>query len=279
MSMADTNVRSSSATRTSRPRSTPFIVLDGLRKTFSRGNEHVEAVAGVDLEIEREEIVALIGPSGCGKSTLLHVIAGLYAPTAGRVLYGGAEVTSVNTAVGYMTQKETLLPWRTVQDNIALPLEITGTSKNERYQRAQRFIDQIGLAGFERKYPRELSGGMRRRAALARMLLYSPETLLLDEPFGALDAQLRIAMHDLLLGLYEKHRQTIVLVTHDLMEAVTLADRVVVLTNRPAKVAFVQKIPLARPRDVHNVRFTDKFKDLYDLIWERLRSQYLEDRL
>lgn len=262
-----------------RARRAAFIALEGLRKTFSRENEHVEAVASVDLEIEREEIVALIGPSGCGKSTLLHVIAGLYEPTAGRVFYGGAEVTSVNTAVGYMTQKETLLPWRTVQDNIALPLEITGVSKKERFQRAQHFIDQMGLSGFERRYPSELSGGMRKRAALARMLLYSPETLLLDEPFGALDAQLKIAMHELLLGLYEKHRQTIVLVTHDLMEAVTLADRVIVLTNRPARVTFMQHIPLPRPRDVHNIRFTNKFKELYDVVWERLRSQYLEERL
>lgn len=277
MSMADTSARSYE--RPAPSGSAPIVVLKGLRKSFIRGDQLVEAIAQVDFEISRHEIVALIGPSGCGKSTLLHVIAGLYEPTAGEVIYNGAAVESVNTAVGYMTQKDTLLPWRTVRDNIALPLEIQGVPKGVRYQRAQKFIDEVGLGGFETKYPSELSGGMRKRTALARMLLYQPETLLLDEPFGALDAQLKLAMHALLLRLYNANPHTILFVTHDLVEAVTLADRVVVLTNRPARVALLQEIDLARPRDVYNVRFSERFRQLYDVIWQRLRQEYQEERL
>lgn len=277
--MADTSVTSSRGNAATPSVPAPLIVVQALHKTFTRDGQEVAAVAGVDFEIGRGEIVALIGPSGCGKSTLLHMIAGLYEPTAGEVLYGNTAVRSVNTAVGYMTQKETLLPWRTVLDNISLPLELSGIARTERYARAQELIDSMGLTGFERKYPRELSGGMRKRAALARMLLYKPETLLLDEPFGALDAQLKIAMHELLLRLYEANRHTMVLVTHDLVEAVTLADRVIVLTDRPSRIAFAQAVPLQRPRDAQNVRFTEQFKEHYDSLWERLRRQYVNERL
>lgn len=275
----DTSETCSEAKAAPRVPTAPLVSLRAVRKAYRRKGDVVEAVAGLDLEIERGEIVALIGPSGCGKSTLLHIIAGLYEPTAGQVTYGGAPIRSVNTAVGYMTQKETLLPWRTVLDNIALPLEIVGVPKMERYRRSQDLIDSMSLSGFEHKYPRELSGGMRKRAALARMLVYSPETLLLDEPFGALDAQLKIAMHDLLLRLHGVHEQTIVLVTHDLVEAITLADRVIVLTNRPARIAAAQRVSLGRPRNVHEVRFSTAFKEIYEVLWEHLRCQYVEERL
>jgi NitT/TauT family transport system ATP-binding protein len=207
------------------------------------------------------------------------MIAGLYAPTSGAIVYKGATVSDVNTDVGYMTQKDNLLPWRTVRDNIAFPLELAGVAKSDRIARADKVIKHVGLDGFEKRFPHELSGGMRKRACLARMLLYGAETALLDEPFAALDAQLKLAMHDLLLKLAAETGQTVVLVTHDLMEAVTLADRVLVCTRRPAIVALEQRIDLKRPRDVLNVRFTHEFKELYDSLWERLRVEYEEDRV
>jgi NitT/TauT family transport system ATP-binding protein len=256
-----------------------MIEIRNISKTFAKGDELVEAVRDIDLDVAAREIVAVIGPSGCGKSTLLNMIAGLYPPTRGRIVYRGTPVADVNTSVGYMTQKDNLLPWRTVRDNIAFPLELAGVSRAERVAKADRVIERVGLAGFATRYPHELSGGMRKRTSLARILLYGAETMLLDEPFAALDAQLRLAMHDLVLGLAAEGGQTIVLVTHDLVEAVTLANRVVVCTQRPATVAFEQAIDLARPRDVLNVRFAPRFKELYDAIWERLRREYQEERL
>jgi NitT/TauT family transport system ATP-binding protein len=256
-----------------------MIDIRHVSKSFHKRDAVVEAVRDINLTVERREIVAVIGPSGCGKSTLLNMIAGLYAPTRGNIVYKGATVADVNTDVGYMTQKDNLLPWRNVRDNVAFPLELAGVTRPARAERADRVIQHVGLQGFEDRFPNELSGGMRKRACLARMLLYGAETALLDEPFAALDAQLKLAMHDLVLRLASENAQTVVLVTHDLMEAVTLADRVLVCTRRPATVALEQRIDLKRPRDVLNVRFSNEFKELYDALWERLRLEYHEDRV
>jgi NitT/TauT family transport system ATP-binding protein len=256
-----------------------MIDIRHLCKSFRRGDSVIEALRDFNLTIEKGEVVAIIGPSGCGKSTLLNMIAGLYAPSKGRVMYKGVCVNDVNTDVGYMTQKDNLLPWRNVRDNIAFSLELAGIDKAEREARADAAIKQVGLDGFESRFPTELSGGMRKRACLARMMLYGAETALLDEPFAALDAQLKLVMHDLLLRLAAENKQTIVFVTHDLMEAVTLADRVIVCTRRPAMIALLQAIPLRRPRDVLNVRFTNEFKELYDTLWDRLRIEYQEERV
>jgi NitT/TauT family transport system ATP-binding protein len=256
-----------------------MIDIRHISKSFRRGDHVVEALRDFSLTIDKREIVAVIGPSGCGKSTLLNMIAGLYTPSKGRVVYKGLPVTDVNTDVGYMTQKDNLLPWRNVRDNIAFPLELAGVDKVEREARAGAVIKQVGLDGFETRFTNELSGGMRKRACLARMMLYGAETALLDEPFAALDAQLKLAMHDLLLRLAAENGQTVVFVTHDLMEAVTLADRVIVCTHRPAMIALEQKVNLPRPRDVLNVRFTNAFKEHYDTLWERLRVEYQEERV
>jgi NitT/TauT family transport system ATP-binding protein len=256
-----------------------MIDIRHVSKSFHKRDAVVDAVRDMNLTVERQEIVAVIGPSGCGKSTLLNMIAGLYAPTRGHIVYKGAAVKDVNTDVGYMTQKDNLLPWRNVRDNVAFPLELAGVAKAERARRADQVIAHVGLEGFEDRFPSELSGGMRKRACLARMLLYGAETALLDEPFAALDAQLKLAMHDLVLRLADENKQTVVLVTHDLMEAVTLADRVLVCTRRPATVALEQRIDLKRPRDVLNVRFSNEFKEFYDTLWERLRLEYHEDRV
>jgi NitT/TauT family transport system ATP-binding protein len=256
-----------------------MIELRALHKTFDRGAEPVEAVRDISLSVTEGSIVSLIGPSGCGKSTLLHMIAGLYEPSSGEVIYDGQSVSSVNTAVGYMTQKDTLFPWRTVRDNVALPFELEGQPRKERHRKAAEILGRVGLTGFETRYPSELSGGMRKRTALARMLLYRPETFLLDEPFGALDAQLKLAMHELLLRLWREDKQTILVVTHDLVEAITLSDRVIVLTRRPSRIVLDQEVDLPRPRDVLNVRFTPRFKEIYDKLWDVLRVEYQEERL
>ena len=256
-----------------------MIRIENISKSFYKNGTAIDAVRGMNFTVAREEIVAIIGPSGCGKSTLLNMIAGLYAPTQGSVVYKGAVVSNVNTDVGYMTQKDNLLPWRTVRENVAFPLELAGMPGFERTSRAEEVIRHVGLDGFEERYPSELSGGMRKRTALARMLLYGAETVLLDEPFAALDAQLKLAMHDLMLRLIAENKQTAILVTHDLMEAVTLADRVFVCTRRPAMMAMEQRISLPRPRDVLNIRFSDTFKDHYDALWDRLRLEYREERV
>ncbi len=256
-----------------------MIELQGIGKAFRKGSEEVRAVSGVDLQIAPRSIVALIGPSGCGKSTLLNMIAGLYPPSEGRIIYQGQRVSNVNTDVGYMTQKDNLLPWRTVLDNVAMALELAGQPRDERYEAARAMIRQVGLEGFEGKYSNELSGGMRKRVCLARMLLYEPKALLLDEPFAALDAQLRIAMHDLLLRLWEANQQTIILVTHDLVEAITLADRVVVFSRRPARITHDQLVDIPRPRDVMEVRFTERFHEIHNAIWDKLREEYVEEKL
>jgi len=255
------------------------IEISHVCKTFRRGEAVVEALRDFNLTIRQREIVAVIGPSGCGKSTLLNMIAGIYPPSKGQILYKGARVSDLNTDAGYMTQKDNLLPWRSVRDNIAFPLELAGIARSEREARAETIIKAVGLDGFQTRFPNELSGGMRKRVSLARMIVYGAETALLDEPFAALDAQLKLAMHDLLLQLTAENEQTVIFVTHDLMEAVTLADRVIVCTRRPAMIALEQEISLARPRDVLNVRFTNQFKEHYDALWERLRIEYQEEKV
>jgi NitT/TauT family transport system ATP-binding protein len=251
------------------------IALEGASKEFTGRGETVLALQPTSIEIAREQFVALVGPSGCGKSTVLNMIAGLQPPTAGRVVYNGKPVNGPNRQVGYMTQKDTLLPWRSVADNIGLALElkIRSVSGSERDRRVAQMIDLVGLKGFERYYPGELSGGMRKRVALARSLIYEPETLLMDEPFAALDAQLRLVMHDELLRLTRLRRMTVVFVTHDLGEAITLADRVIVFTGRPGRIKALREIPLAHPRDAFRVRFSEQFAHLHEELWNELKDE------
>jgi NitT/TauT family transport system ATP-binding protein len=251
------------------------IEIKNLSKTFNARGVQVQALGGIDLQVPRQGFVALVGPSGCGKSTVLNLIAGLMAPSSGRVIYDGKEVDSVNRKVGYMTQKDTLLPWRTVADNIGIALELKcrAIALDQRRYRVEQMIETVGLKGFERHYPAELSGGMRKRVALARMLIYEPETLLLDEPFGALDAQLKLIMQQELLRLTQQRRMTVLFVTHDLSEAIALADSVVVFTGRPGRIRVVRDVPLTRPRDVVRIRFMPEFGALYENLWDELKDE------
>lgn len=255
-----------------RPSAGGVIEFDQLDKTFYRGDVAVQALDKFSLEVRPREFLAIVGPSGCGKSTLLNLTAGLMFPTTGEVRYSGVAVRRINTRVGYITQRDNLVPWRTAEENIGLPLEIQHRSSSDRTRLVAGALDTVGLGGFARHYPGELSGGMRKRVTLARTLVYEPETLLMDEPFGALDAQLRLVLHQELLSLWQRSGTTIVFVTHDLAEAVSLADRVVVMTARPGRIKTIQEIDLPRPRDVANVRFTPRFAELHELLWDHLKA-------
>ena len=208
------------------------IVFEGACASFGS----LLAMGPADIAIRDGEFLAVVGPSGCGKSTFLNMIAGVLRPSAGVVRYNGAPVDGPNRDVGYITQKNYCLPWRTVESNVRLPLELRGLPKALIGERVAQVLKQVGLQGFEKAYPRQLSGGMLQRVMIARTLAYGPATYLMDEPFGSLDAQLRTRMHGELLDLWRRTGSTFVFVTHDLTEAVTLADRVVVISSRPGRI-------------------------------------------
>jgi NitT/TauT family transport system ATP-binding protein len=249
--------------------------VTGASKSFFVRGQEIRALQATDLTVRSREFVALVGPSGCGKSTILNLIAGLLEPSAGSVTYNGVSVSGPNRHVGYMTQKDTLLPWRRMAENvrIALELKCRATSKAQSAEIVARMIDLVGLKGFENHYPTELSGGMRKRALLARTLIYEPETLLMDEPFGALDAQLKLVMLDQLQALTQQRRMTVLFVTHDLGEAIALADRVVVFSARPGRIRAIRDIDLPRPRDVFKIRFTAPFARYHEELWDVLKDE------
>lgn len=244
----------------------------GLAKAFTKNGETVQAIENVDVAVPEGEFISIVGPSGCGKSTLLNMTAGLMEPSAGEVLYRGAPVNGVNTRVGYMTQKDALLPWRSVRANVELALEIRRVPRERRRELAREYIQLVGLDGFENHYPRELSGGMRKRASLIRTLIYDPETLLMDEPFGALDAQLKLVLQEQLLHLWGGSGKTIVFVTHDLNEAIVLSDRVIVMTKRPGNIRLISAIDIPRPRDVMGASLDPRTREHASHLWEALRA-------
>ncbi len=231
------------------------------------------AVRDIRLDIKRGEFVSLVGPSGCGKSTLLNMVAGLLKPTSGSIQYDGQEVTKINTDVGYITQDDNLLPWRTVIDNVALALEFRGVDKAKRYEMARERLATVGLSGFEHFYPHELSGGMRKRVGIVRTLVYNPNVLLMDEPFGPLDAQTRVILQDELLKLWSQTQQTVMFVTHDLVESIALSDRIVVFTGAPGTIKRIYDINLPRPRDVFHIHETPSFDEIYDALWQDIKEE------
>jgi NitT/TauT family transport system ATP-binding protein len=250
----------------------PAIVLRDVGKVFVRDDGGAVAVLEhVSFEIAAGSLVCLVGRSGSGKSTILNMIAGLIDPSSGTIAFADGSTKRPRLDVGYMTQKETLLPWRTVLHNVALPLEVRGVATAQREARARELIRVVGLAGAEQRYPRELSGGMSRRASLARMLASEPATLLLDEPFGALDAQLRGDLQAELLGLWQGSGKTIVFVTHDIDEALLLADRVIALQSG-GRIAVDVELPPARPRNPRDVRFEAEFIALHERLLDALTT-------
>jgi NitT/TauT family transport system ATP-binding protein len=244
------------------------ISFDQISKGFRSHGRFTQALENVSLEVRRGEFVSLVGPSGSGKTTLLNLTAGLLRPDAGQLEYAGAKLTGPNTQVGYLTQDDALLPWRSVLANVALPLEVRGVGRPERIEAARRIIARVGLKDFEKHFPAQLSGGMRKRVALARTLVYRPETLLLDEPFSALDAQTRLVIQKQLRELVGELGLTVLLVTHDLHEAIALADTIVVFSRRPARILETLEVPQPADRDILRPRAADE--QIYLKIWDLL---------
>ncbi len=247
---------------------TPLIRFQNVAKTFDAAEGVVDVIRDVNLAIAPGEIVMLVGPSGCGKSTLLNMTAGLFAPTAGSVEYAGAPVTGLNRQVGYMTQSDHLLPWRTVAENIAAPMQIAGASKAATADKVNQLIELVGLGGFARSYPSQLSGGMKKRTALARLLAADPATLLLDEPFGALDAQLRLRLQAELRAVCKRFGKTVLFVTHDLDEAVAVGDRIAVFSARPGTIMRTIAVPLPVDRDLMRLRYDADFTRTCASLWD-----------
>lgn len=244
--------------------------LQNVRKSFTSGGKQADVLGHVDIDIAPGEFLSLLGPSGSGKSTILNLLAGIDMPTAGLVSYDGNQVTGVSRSIAYLTQHDSLLPWRTVAENVGVPLEIRKVPDAARARAVQQMLERVGLAGYGGHYPRQLSGGMQKRTMLARTLIYDPKTILMDEPFGPLDAQLKLALQAELLDLWTGSGKTIVFVTHDIAEAITLSDRVLVLSSQPTWVKHVETIRIPRPRKVHEVRFSSHFESHYRTLWNAI---------
>jgi NitT/TauT family transport system ATP-binding protein len=252
----------------------PAIELRGATKAFRTpsGVPHT-AVRDLDLTVERGEFVAVVGPTGCGKSTTLTLVSGLEEPTGGEVLVAGEPVAGIGDRVGFVFQQDAVFPWRTVLSNVMAGPLFRGAAKADARERARDWLGRVGLAGFEDRYPHQLSGGQRKRVALAQTLVNDPEILLMDEPFSALDVQTRALMSDRLLELWSGTGSSVVFVTHDLEEAIALADKVVVMTAGPATVKEVFTIDLPRPRRVEEVRLEPRFVEIYREIWSSLGEE------
>jgi NitT/TauT family transport system ATP-binding protein len=253
--------------------SVAMLRMDGVAKRFVSSDKIVTAIDGINLDVAAGEFLTIVGPSGCGKSTILNIVSGLMPPTLGTITVNGQPLNGVTRDIGYVTQQANLMPWRTLIDNVAFPLEVDGVGKAERLGRARELIKLVGLAGFEQTYPDQLSGGMRQRANIIRTMIYEPKVILMDEPFGPLDAQTRVVLQDLLLNLWGRAKSTIMFITHDLQEAIGLGDRIVLLSARPGRVARIETVPLPRPRDVFKIHDSSDFRDLYDKLWLELERQ------
>jgi NitT/TauT family transport system ATP-binding protein len=245
------------------------IAVDHASKLFLEGT--VVAFRNVELNVRSNEVLCIVGPSGCGKTTLLRCIGGLLAPSSGQVLIDGRIVSSPRPGVAIVFQHFGLLPWKTVVDNVGFGLKIAGVSRQQLVERVEHYIRLVGLAGFEKQYPYQLSGGMQQRVGLARALATHPEILLMDEPFASVDAQTREVLQEELLRLHERERKTMVFITHSIDEALVLGDRVAVMATRPGRVKEVLTVNFARPRDPGAVRAARRYTEMRNHIWEELR--------
>ncbi len=253
------------------------VEVEHLSKVFVRGSQRVEAMRDVSIRVANGEFVAIVGPSGCGKSTLLHILGGFVPPSAGAMRIDGRAIARPGPDRGMMFQDLALFPWRTVEGNVGWALEVQGRPAHARRALVDRYLALVGLEGFRHLYPSELSGGMRQRVALARVLAFDPGVLLMDEPFGALDAQTRELMQEELVGIWQQTRKTVLLVTHDIEEAVFLASRVLVFTARPGEIKAALEIDLPQPRDLE-VKKSTAFQGYRNQIWDLLRAEVLKAR-
>ena len=251
-----------------------ILEIKNVVKKFITEKKEVLAVDNVNFEVRNNEFLSIVGPSGCGKSTILRMIAGLEKPTSGEILIEGRKIEKPDAERGMVFQQYTLLPWRTVLENVGFGLEIKGVPKAERDEVARKFIKMIGLEGFEDAYPYELSGGMQQRVAIARTLANDPKIVLMDEPFGALDTQTRTILQNELLKIWEKDKKTVVFITHSVEEAVYLSDRVTIMTARPGKVKDIVDISLDRPRKRNTVEFLEYKKQIVDKLKDEVLKSY-----
>src|SRR6185295_9971377 len=254
------------------------VVLDKATVAFRLPDARIyTAVEKARLAVEHGEFVAIVGPTGCGKSTLLNIVAGLLKPASGSVRIFDRPLTGLNRDAGYLFQADALFPWKTAIDNVAIGLEVQGVPRAEALARAQDWLTSVGLGAFANRYPHMLSGGQRKRVGLAQVLIRDPKILLMDEPFGPLDAQTRQIMGNLLLELWNADRKAVLFVTHDLEEAIALADRVVIMSAGPsARIIGDWRVPLKRPRDISEVRLQGEFHELHREIWSRLKAEVLK---
>ena len=253
--------------------------LHNLTVTFAAksGSASYTAVKDTTLDIADGEFVSVVGPTGCGKSTLLNIAAGLLRASAGEVTVSGEPLSGINTRAGYMFQAESLMPWRSARDNVTAGLQFRGMARTDAIKRAEEWLERVGLAGFGARYPHQLSGGMRKRVALAQMLILDPKIMLMDEPFSALDVQTRQLMENELLALWEADKKSVLFITHDLEEAISLSDRVIVLSAGPATHPIGEFIiDLPRPRDVAEIRMTPRFLELHEQIWNAMKQEVLK---
>jgi len=257
------------------------IVIRGLRKQFRdiARQEEVIALDGIDLAVADDEFLTVLGPSGCGKTTLLNIVASFESASGGEVLLDGEPVRKPGPDRGVVFQEYALFPWLTVQQNIEFGLRERRMPRLERRERVRRQIASVGLSGFEQRYPQELSGGMRQRVALARLLINNPKILLMDEPFAALDAQTRSMMQQELLGVWSAERRTVIFITHNIEEAVLLGDRVVVMTARPGRIKEIVAIELARPRDVTSTEFNEIRRRIMVLLEDEVQAAFAATRM
>jgi NitT/TauT family transport system ATP-binding protein len=256
---------------------TPVIELIGVTKEFVKPTGEIHTVLrNIHLKVEKGEFVSIVGPTGCGKSTTLNLIAGFEPPSEGKVQIHGEPLQGINPRAACVFQTENAFPWKTVIDNVSLGLRLRGENKGDAYEKARKWIQRVGLKGFENHYPHQLSGGMRKRVALAQCLIVQPEILLMDESFSALDVHTRALMENELLTIWEETSSSVVFITHDLEEAIALSDRVIVLTAGPgATIKGDYPIHLPRPRNVSEIRFDPEFMKLHEQIWNDLRDEVM----
>lgn len=259
-------------TETGRALSDPSLILDSVTKEYLARGRLVTALRDLALTIPERSFFTIVGPSGCGKSTILNLVAGLERQSAGSIMFRGQPVTAGDRRIGYVTQQDNLFPWRTLRQNIVFPLEIAGMSNRQAMEQVRHWIDKVGLAGFDDAYPHELSGGMRQRANIARTLIYKPELIMMDEPFGPLDAQTRLQLQQELQRIWDETKVSVLFITHDLAEAIAMSTKVAIMSARPGRITEVRDVTLEHPRDLPRMHDNPDYRRMYDDLWETLRS-------
>lgn len=252
----------------------PKFIVRNVSHSFKNGKDsRLDVLYDVDFEVKENEFLTIVGPSGCGKTTLLNIMSGLIKPVHGQIFLDGNEHVKISNRIGYISQSDSLMPWRTALENVEIGMELRGITRRRRREIALNLMNEAELSGFENCYPHELSGGMKKRIDIIKILALEPEIIFMDEPFGALDVFTREMLQNYILTLWQKNKRTIIFITHDLNEAITLADRVLIKTGRPSRIKNEYKISLPRPRSSFDIRYDPEFIRLHKLIWEDLKGE------